>query len=218
MIVGLTAGLFFFRDPFWVRSAGFYIICESEPIFSKWRHLFRNLLHIDNHLNCLCSKAFTAFWGFQLRIRHIDGEVRFTEIWPKFIRCETNTHPHMDGISCKQLASLLLSSSIHLSSSTLPPASNCQSAKVAAMLGLLEGNFAASTLRGMWHHGLLWFPPQPGGLVSLLRLCVPFFWLQICCLWCMCHLGNERWDSTKSRYLDFWGADGREAGQEYSAG
>lgn len=97
------------------------------------------------------------------------------------------------------------------------------SGKVAAVFGLLESNldFAASTWRGMQQHGLLWFQPQPKGLMSLVRFCLLFLWLQICCLLCGCHMENEGWDSRLHHTRILWflrRADRRKAGQKYSAG
>ena len=139
-----------------------------------------------------------------------------------------NILPHTAGISCKTLISLSLSSSLYLSSSTLPSANVSFKfiCRWQQMFGLLEANldFAASTWRGMQQQQrgwLLWFQPQPKGLMSLVRFCLLFLWFQIRCLLCGCHMENERWDSRLRHTQILWflrGADRRKAGQEYSAG
>lgn len=95
-----------------------------------------------------------------------------------------NVLPLMSGISCKTLilqrVSLILSPFLHFAISQTFLLS--LSAKVAAMFGLLKA--AASTWRGMQQHCVWWFQPQPRGLMSLVRFCLLFLWLQTRCLLC----------------------------------
>lgn len=126
---------------------------------------------------------------------------------PNSYTVTANILPHTAGISRKTLISLP-------PFIALPPL--CRqptfllslSAKVAAMFGLLEANldFAASTWRGMQQHWLLWFQPQPEGLMSLLRFCLLFLVVpnSLFVVWVWWEMRRQTATHTNThRYFDF---------------
>lgn len=110
---------------------------------------------------------------------------------------------HTRPLSRKMLILLDLTSSLYLSSTTLPSAS--LSAKVSAASGVLQVNwgFAASSWRRMQQQQqqrMLWCRPQQKGInVSRELLFFLFFFLLLflrlltCCLMCGCRLEYEGW-------------------------